>query len=100
MAGGPHSDSHNHPEEQNLLIPLSCFEGGHLLVKFPTGNYRLDKEGLRGSVQPVTLPFLKFDADNRHLILPRSRRRLILGTYHIKEAWKLRPRAPLAGGAP
>ncbi|OLQ05646.1 Pregnancy-associated glycoprotein [Symbiodinium microadriaticum] len=36
-------------------------------------------------VHPVTLPFLKFNARRRHLVLPWYGRRLILGTFHIKE---------------
>ncbi|CAE7589613.1 unnamed protein product [Symbiodinium sp. CCMP2592] len=88
MASGLHTDN-NQKGVNNLLIPLSNFEGGHLFVEDDTGDYLLDSVGPRGQVLPVTLPYLSFDASRRHLVLPWTGRRLILGTYHIRDADKL-----------
>ena len=74
----------------NILIPLSVFEGGHLFIEDDDGIYELDAGGPRGNVHPVTLPFLSFNASKRHLVLPLwSRRRLILGAYHVRDADRL-----------
>ncbi|CAE7493135.1 unnamed protein product [Symbiodinium sp. CCMP2592] len=88
MASGLHTDN-NQQGVNNLLIPLSNFEGGHLFVEDNAGDYLLDSGGPRGQVLPVTLPYLSFDASRRHLVLPWTGRRLILGTYHIRDADKL-----------
>ncbi|CAE7826211.1 unnamed protein product [Symbiodinium sp. CCMP2592] len=88
MASGLHTDN-NQQGVNNILIPLSNFEGGHLFVEDNAGDYLLDSDGPRGQVLPVTLPYLSFDASRRHLVLPWTGRRLILGTYHIRDADKL-----------
>ena len=40
-------------------------------------------------MHPITLPFLAFDAHRRHSILAWSGCRMILGTFHIREADRL-----------
>ena len=78
MSVGLHADANN-AHTPNILIPLSTFEGGHLFIEDEKGDYELEAGGPRGNVHPVTLPFLSFDASKRHLVLPWSGRRLILG---------------------
>ena len=58
-----HADSNNRKEVPNLLIPLSYLEGEHLFV-----------EDIRGHVESFSLPFLQFNARQRHLVLPWSGR--------------------------
>ena len=53
-----HADSNNRKEVPNLLIPLSYLEGEHLFV-----------EDIRGHVESFSLPFLQFNARQRHLVL-------------------------------
>ena len=89
-AMGLHSDSHNHQDVPNVLIPLSVFSGGQLFVESEEGDVCLDHQGrVRGYIYPITLPFLSFDAQKRHSILPWSGCRLILGSFHIRGADRL-----------
>ena len=89
-AMGLHSDSHNHQDVPNVLIPLSVFSGGQLFVESEEGDVSLDHQGkVRGCIYPITLPFLSFDAQKRHSILPWSGCRLILGSFHIRGADRL-----------
>ena len=91
-AMGLHSDSHNHQDVPNVLIPLSVFSGGQLFVESEEGDACLDHQGkVRGFIYPITLPFLSFDAQKRHSILPWSGCRLILGSFHIRGADRLPP---------
>ena len=91
-AMGLHSDSHNHQDVPNVLIPLSVFSGGQLFVESEEGDACLDHQGkVRGFIYPITLPFLSFDAQKRHSILPWSGCRLILGSFHIRGAARLPP---------
>ena len=54
------------------------------------GDVSLDvQNSIRGHVHPITLPFLSFDAHKRHSILPWSGCRMILGTFHIRDAARL-----------
>ena len=54
------------------------------------GDVCLDAQNnIRGHVHPITLPFLAFDAQKRHSILPWSGCRMILGTFHISGAERL-----------
>ena len=76
----------------NVLIPLSVFSGGQLFVESEEGDACLDHQGkVRGFIYPITLPFLSFDAQKRHSILPWSGCRLILGSFHIRGAERLPP---------
>ena len=85
-AMGLHSDPHNHQDVPNILIPLS----GQLFVESEEGDVCLDQHGrVRGFIYPITLPFLSFDAQKRHSILPWSGSRLILGSFHIRGADRL-----------
>ena len=89
-AMGLHSDPHNHQDVPNVLIPLSVFSGGQLFVEAEEGDVCLDKHSsVRGYIHPITLPFLAFDAQKRHSILPWSGCRLILGSFHIRGAERL-----------
>ena len=89
-AMGLHSDSQNHQDVPNVLIPLSVFSGGQLFVESEEGDVCLDHQGkVRGYIYPITLPFLSFDAQKRHSILPWSGCRLILGSFHIRGADRL-----------
>ena len=89
-AMGLHSDSNNHQDVPNVLIPLSVFSGGQLFVESEEGDVCLDHLGkVRGYIYPITLPFLSFDAQKRHSILPWSGCRLILGSFHIRGADRL-----------
>ena len=89
-AMGLHSDSQNHQDVPNVLIPLSVFSGGQLFVESEEGDACLDHQGrVRGYIYPITLPFLSFDAQKRHSILPWSGCRLILGSFHIRGADRL-----------
>ena len=91
-AMGLHSDSQNHQDVPNVLIPLSVFSGGQLFVESDEGDACLDHQGkVRGFIYPITLPFLSFDAQKRHSILPWSGCRLILGSFHIRGAERLPP---------
>ena len=86
-AMGLHSDSQNHQDVPNVLIPLSVFSGGQLFVESDEGDTCLDHQSkVRGFIYPITLPFLSFDAQKRHSILPWSGSRLILGSFHIRGA--------------
>ena len=89
-AMGLHSDTQNHQDVPNVLIPLSVFSGGQLFVESEEGDVCLDHQGkVRGYIYPITLPFLSFDAQKRHSILPWSGCRLILGSFHIRGADRL-----------
>ena len=88
MSVGLHADVNN-ANTPNILIPLSVFDGGHLFIEDKEGVYQLDADGPLGNVHPVTLPFLSFDASKRHLVLPWSGRRLILGAYHVRNVDRL-----------
>ena len=89
-AMGLHSDPHNHKDVPNVLIPLSVFTGGQLFVEAEEGDVCLDTlSSIRGCVHPITLPFLAFDAQKRHSILPWSGCRLILGSFHISGSERL-----------
>ncbi|OLP90681.1 hypothetical protein AK812_SmicGene27707 [Symbiodinium microadriaticum] len=89
-AMGLHSDRHNHKSVRNVLIPLSVFAGGQLFVESEEGDVSLDvQSNIRGHVHPITLPYLAFDAQKRHSILPWSGCRMILGTFHIRDADRL-----------
>ena len=91
-AMGLHSDSQNHQDVPNVLIPLSVFSGGQLFVESDEGDTCLDHQSkVRGFIYPITLPFLSFDAQKRHSILPWSGSRLILGSFHIRGAERLPP---------
>lgn len=91
-AVGLHSDSQNHQEVPNVLIPLSVFSGGQLFVESADGDACLDhQDKVRGFIYPLTLPFLSFDAQKRHSVLPWSGCRLILGSFHVRGAERLPP---------
>ena len=83
---GIHSDANNMAGIQNTLIPLSRFDGGQLYVCDPAGDHRLEHGGLIGNIIPITLPFSRFNPHKKHLILPWAGNRLVLGTYHIRNA--------------
>ena len=84
---GLHSDHHNHKSVRNVLIPLSVFAGSQLFVESEEGDVSLDvQSNIRGHVHPITLPFLAFDAHKRH---SWSGCRMILGTFHIRDADRL-----------
>ncbi|CAE7231150.1 unnamed protein product, partial [Symbiodinium sp. CCMP2456] len=86
---GLRTDPNNHRDVPNYLIPLSNFEGGQLFIESQNGDYSLDENGMRGYVHEVTLPFLRFNARRRHMVLPWYGRRLILGAFHVKETQTL-----------
>jgi len=86
---GLHTDPNNHREVPNYLIPLSNFEGGQLFIESQHGDYSLEEDGMRGYVHEVTLPFLRFNARRRHMVLPWYGRRLVLGAFHVKDTQTL-----------
>ena len=62
-AMGLHSDTQNHQDVPNVLIPLSAFSGGQLFVESEEGDACLDHQGkVRGYIYiyPITLPFFVF----------------------------------------
>ena len=86
VPSGVHSDPHNHSEVENILVPLSKFTGGELFVADKHGSFKLDSEGLTGSITPITLPYTSFWARRKHAVLPWQGDRFLLGSYQVRNS--------------
>ena len=86
-----HTDSHNHPSIDNTLVPLSIWSGGELWCETEDGTHRLQSEGPTGILRELVMPYIKFNSRVKHAVLPWHGDRFVLGTYHIRDEWKLSP---------
>ena len=89
---GVHKDSRN-ASEDNLLIPISDFEGGGIWLEGPGSDVQiLNGTPLTGQNLPVH-PCLQFPAyDKHHCTLPWKGARLVLVAYSVDRLWSLNPR--------
>ena len=90
IPSAPHKDSNNHACVNNILIPLSVWEGGELWVSSPRGSTSLEPGGEPGHVHVIEPPCLQFDARRLHAVLPWSGDRYLLGAFHIRDDWRLK----------
>ena len=81
VPSGLHTDPHNHEAVEDILVPLSQFEGGELFVAEEHGDLQLEPGGIKGSVKPITF-YTSFWARRKHAVMPWQGDRFILGSYH------------------
>ena len=89
VASEVHVDSHNHPMIDNTLIPLSVWQGGELWHECLDGDVQLTIGGPKGCLRSIVMPCLRFNSRLRHAALPWSGDRFVLGSYHIRDEWRL-----------
>ena len=86
---GPHKDPHNHAAVENTLIPLALFSGGEVFEEDNEGTHQLERSGLNGNIKSITMPFTSLRARRWHLLLPWMGDRFVLGSFHIRDMWRL-----------
>ena len=89
VASEVHVDSHNHPMIDNTLIPMSVWQGGELWHECLEGDVQLTVGGPKGCLRSIVMPCLRFNSRLRHAALPWSGDRFVLGSYHIRDEWRL-----------
>jgi len=87
---GVHVDSHNSKTFHNILVPAGCWDGGEVWTANAHGSIPFPGTGLLGDIHPVRHPYILLDATLPHAVMPWSGERLMVCTYHIRDAWRLR----------
>ena len=84
LAAACHKDTQNLPHSQNLVCPISSFEGGDVWVEDPSGDREYEHEGatLKGKILGVSRKPQLFEARDRlRATLPWLGRRVVLISY-------------------
>ena len=80
----PHRDGNNHPQSENMVIPLSSFGRGHIWCE--TGGGEVMVNGVKGTLLEVSRPYITFQPKRLRCTMPWDGTRLVLVAYHIRSS--------------
>ena len=83
----PHRDGNNHLQSENMVIPLSQFDRGHIWCESGCGDVVVN--GVKGTLLEVSRPYFTFQPKRLHCTMPWSGTRLVLVAYHIRSSHAL-----------
>ena len=86
---GVHVDAHNSKVFHNILIPAGCWDWGELWTADKTGDVTYPGTELLGTIRPVSQPYILLNATIPHAVMPWTGERVMICTFHIRDAWRL-----------